>query len=145
MYLARNEVGPRHHHYVLRESYLSGGVYFSRDLADLGRDPGRFIVYSSETSFHIDEDLLQRLRDKGVTASYSEMEELFFPFIDAYIKNRLQPFHNRHKYGRWQPAAESLRNRALCETHAMDPRRLHFLRLGRTSAETVDTVSYTHL
>lgn len=138
MYLARNELGPRHHHYVLRESYLSGGVYFSRDLADLGRDPGRFIVYSSETSFHIDEDLLQWLRDKGVTASYSEMEELFFPFIDAYIKNRLQPFRNRHKYGRWQPAAESLRNRALCDTHAMDRRRLHFLRLGRTSAETVD-------
>jgi len=138
MYLARNEVGPRHHHYVLRESYLSGGVYLSRDLADLGRDPGRFIVYSSETSFHIDEDLLQRLRDKGVTASYSEIEELFFPFIDAYIQNRLQPFRNRHKYGRWQPAAESLRNQALRETHAMDRRRLHFLRLGRTSAETVD-------
>lgn len=138
MYFARKEVGPRHHHYVLRESYLSGGIFCSRDLEDLGRDPGRFIVYSSETSFHIDEDLLRRLQDKGVTASDSELEELFFPFLDSYIKNRLQPFRNRHKYRNWQPAGESLRNRALNETHAMDRRRLHFLRLGRASGETVE-------
>lgn len=138
MYLARKEVGPRHHHYVLRESYLNSGIYWSRDLEDLGRDPGRFIVYTSETSFHIDEDLLRRLRDKGVTAPYGDLEELFFPFVDSYIKNRVQPFRNRHKYRSWQPAAESLRNRALRETHAMDRRRLHFLRLGRTAAETVE-------
>lgn len=139
MYLARKEVGPRLHHYVLRESYLSGGIFCSRDLEELGPDPGRCIVYSSETSFHIDEELLQRLRDKGAAASESEVEELLFPFVDAYIKNRLQPFRNRHTYRRWQPAGESLRNRALHETHPMDRRRLHFLRLGRTAVETVDT------
>ncbi len=138
MYLARKEIGLRHHHYILRESYLSGGIFCSRDLEDLGRDPGRFIVYSSETSFHIDEDLLRRLQDKGAAASDSELEELLFPFVDPYIKNRLQPFRNRHKYRSWQPAAETLRNRALHETHAIDRRRLHFLRLGRTSVETVD-------
>ena len=138
MYLARNELGPRHHHYVLRESYQSNGIFYSRDLADLGRDPGRCIVYSSEISYHIDEELLRRLRDQGAAASETELEELLFPFIDPYIKNRLQPFRNRHKYGQWQPADKDLRNRALRETHVMDRRRLLFLRLGRSSAETVE-------
>ncbi len=138
MYLARKEAGPQRYKYVLRESYLNGGILCSRDLADLGRDPGRFLVYSSETSFHLDETFLRGLRDQGLTASYSELENLFFPFVDPYLQNRLQPFRNRHKYRQWQPADERLRTRAMNETHSMDRKRLHFLRLGRTSAETVD-------
>lgn len=141
MYLARKESGLRYSHYILRESYRSGGILYSRDLVDLGRDPGRFIVYSSESSFHLDEALLRQLRAKGVSVAYSELEDLFFPFLDPYIKNRLQPFRDRHKYRRWQPATENLRERALRETHAMDRRRLHFLRLGRTSTETLDKTS----
>jgi hypothetical protein len=138
MYLARKEIGSRQHQYFLRESYRSGGILYSRELAELGRDPGRFIVYSSESSFHIDEDFLRRLRLLGVTAPYNELEELFFPFVDPYIKNRQQPFRNRNAYRHWQRADEHLLQRALDETHAMDRRRIHFLRMGRTSAETVE-------
>lgn len=141
MYLARIEADPGQHRYVLRESFLRNGIYCFRDLADLGRDPGRFLVYSSEISFHIDEALLRRLRDQGVTAAYSEIEELFFPFVDPYLQSRLQPFRDRYKYHNWKPADEGLRSRALRETHAMDRRRLLFLRLGRTSAETIDKAS----
>jgi hypothetical protein len=141
MYLARIEAGLGQHRYVLRESYLRDGIYCFRDLADLGRDPGRFLVYSSEISFHIDEGLLRRLRDQGVTAAYSEIEELFFPFIDPYLQSRLQPFRDRYKYHNWKPADQGLRSRALRETHAMDRRRLLFLRLGRTSVETIDKAS----
>ena len=124
--------------YVLRESYCSGGIFYSRELAQLGRDPGQFIVYSGESSFHIDEDFLRRLREQGVSVPYGEMEELLFPFIDPYIKNRLQPFRNRHKYRNWQRADKTLLQRALTETHVVDRRRIHFLRMGRTAAETVE-------
>ncbi len=138
MYLARTEAGSRLHRYILRESYCSGGVFLSRDLVDLGLDPGRVFVYSGDSSFHIDEDFLKGLRAQGVAAPYRELEELFFPFIDPYIKTKLQPFRNRHAYRNWRPADEALRARAMRETHAMDRRRLHFLRLGRTSVETID-------
>jgi hypothetical protein len=141
MYLARKEVGPRLYHYVLRESYQRDGVFYSRDLANLGRDPSRFIITSGGTSFYLDEEFLRRLRDQGVLAAYSELEELFFPFVDPYIKSRLQPFWDRHKYRHWQPMDERLRQRGLEETHPMDRRRLLFLRLGRTSAEMVNKAS----
>jgi hypothetical protein len=137
MYLARKETGSRQQ-YVLRESYCSGGIFYSRELAQLGRDPGQFIVYSGESSFHIDEDFLRRLREQGVSVPYGEMEELLYPFIDPYIKNRLQPFRNRHKYRNWQRADKTLLQRALTETHVVDRRRIHFLRMGRTAAETVE-------
>ena len=148
MYLARKEAGPnRPHHYILRESYRDGALYRARDLADLGPDPATVVVYSGETSFHLDEDFLHRLRESGVTAPYAELEELLFPFLDPYIRGRLQPFRNRSRYRSWQPVDVHIRRRALAETHAMDRRRLHFLRLGRGSAETVDktAVLYTVL
>lgn len=138
MYLARNQAGPRRYHYVLRESYADGDLFRSRDLADLGPDPGTLFVYTGETSFHVDEAFVRRLGELGVTASYTELEDLLFPFLDPYLKARLQPFRDRHRYRGWRPADGALRRRALEETHAVDRRRLHFLRLGRTSAETVD-------
>lgn len=138
MYLARKKTGFRHVGYILRESYQSGGVFLSRDLADLGRDPGRLIVYSGGSSFHIDEEFVRRLREQGVTAPYSELEALLFPFVDPYIQQRLEPFRNRGQYRAWRPASETLRTRAMRETQPMDRRRLHYLRMGRTSPETVD-------
>jgi len=145
MYLARKETGFRQYQYVLRESYRSGGILYSRELAELGPDPGRCIVYSGETSFYFDEDFLRHLREQGVTASSGELEELFFPFIDPYLKHRLQPFRNRHVYRNWRPANKALLRRALEETHVMDRRRIHFLRMGRTSAETVAKTSALYI
>ncbi len=138
MYLARNQAGPRRYHYVLRESYADGDLFRSRDLADLGPDPGTLFVYTGETSFHVDEAFVRRLGELGVTASYTELEDLLFPFLDPYLKARLQPFRDRHRHRSWRPADAALCRRALAETQAVDRRRLHFLRLGRTSAATVD-------
>ncbi|MGD9949812.1 MAG: hypothetical protein AB7U29_15230 [Desulfobulbus sp.] len=135
MYLARKEIGPRQQTFILRETYRSGGVLVSRDLADLGLDPGKVFIYDDDCSFRIDEAFVRHLRALGVAADYTEIEELFFPFMDPYIKHRLQPFRSRNKYRNWRPAGDALRRRALEETLAMDRRRLHFLRLGRSSAE----------
>ena len=137
MYLAKTEAGLRQYRYILRESYRSGDVYCFRDLADLGPNPSRFIIYSDETSFLIDEDFLQRLRQQGVRVLDNELEDLLFPFVDPYIQNRLRPFRNRSRYRSWEPADNRLRERAMTETHIIDRRRLHFLRLGRTSAEAI--------
>ena len=142
MYLARDHAGfRRHQHYFLRESYRDGGILYSRNLAALGTDPGAHIVYSSDTSFHIEENFLHRLRENGLAAPYAELEDLFFPFLDPYIRNRLEPFRHRQKYRNWRPMGEQMRKRAMDESHALDRRRLHFLRLGRASVETVDNAS----
>jgi hypothetical protein len=148
MYLARKEIGPRQQGYILRETYASGGILRSRDLADLGRDPGAVFVYDDDSSFHLNEEFLRRLHDQGVRVSYSELEELFFPFIDPYIRQRLQPFRDRSKYRNWRPADADVRRRAMEETRAMDRRRLQFLRLGRSAADTTNektTALYTIL
>lgn len=138
MYLARKEIGPRQQTYILRETYRNGGVLFSRDLVDLGRDPGRIFIYDDESSYRIDEAFVRQLQALGVDAGYSELEEIFFPFLDPYLQHRLQPFRSRSKYRNWRPADHEQRRRALEETHIMDRRRLHFLRLGRsmTDADT---------
>nr|WP_321464541.1 J domain-containing protein [uncultured Desulfobulbus sp.] len=136
MYLARKETGPRQQSFVLRETYREGGVLFSRDLADLGSDPGRIFIYDDEASCHIDEKFLSHLQSLGVEINDAELEEIFFPFLDPYIKHRLQPFRSRNRYRNWRPADQELRRRALEETQALDRRRLHFLRLGRSAAAT---------
>ncbi|WP_448872161.1 J domain-containing protein [Desulfobulbus propionicus] len=136
MYLARKEIGPRQQGYILRETYLGEGVLRSRDLADLGSDPGAVFIYDDDWSFHIDENFLRHLHNQGVKTTHTELEDLFFPFIDPYIRQRLQPFRNRSKYRNWRPADEALRRRAMEETQPMDRRRLYFLRLGRSSVDT---------
>ena len=148
MYLAQTQTGGhRRHHFILRESYRDGACYRSRDLADLGSDPGEVVVYSGDTSFHINEDFLSRLRQRGITPSYAELEELLFPFIDPYIRSKQQPFRHRSEYRNWRPASAEVRRRALGETHAMDRRRLSFLRLGRggVGAEDKAAALYTVL
>lgn len=131
MYLAREAGNQRRHHFILRESYRDGDCYRSRDLGDLGPDPAAVVVYDGGTSFHIDEEFLGRLRERGAAVSPADLEELLFPFLDPYIKDKLQPFRHRSQYRNWRPADAETRRRALDETHGMDRRRLSFLRLGR--------------
>lgn len=138
MYLARKETGPRRQSYILRETYHHGGILCSRDLADLGGNPGAIFVYDDDASFHIDEAFLHRLREQGVAASDNELEDLFFPFLDPYIRQRVQPFRDRAQYRNWRPTDAVLLQRALEETQPMDRRRLHFLRLGRSSVEAFE-------
>ena len=138
MYLARRESGPQPRGFVLRETVRSGELLLCRDLIDLGPDPGTIFLYDDDASFRIDETLLQRLRDLGVQTTDAEVEELFFPFLDPYLRQRLQPFRSRSKYRNWRPVDADMRRRAMAETLAMDRRRLHFLRLGRSSGEDND-------
>ena len=60
MYLARI-FGDKSISYCLRETYRADGIYRSRDLFDLGPDPGKFILYPGGFSFYIDDLLFDRL------------------------------------------------------------------------------------
>jgi hypothetical protein len=137
MYLARKEIDG-FQHFILRESCRLEGVLTSRDLIDLGRDPSRFIHSPDEASYHVDDRLLDLLQDKGVTAAEERLEELLLPFVDPYLRERVRPFCHRHAYRTWQPADRQLRRRGMTETHAVDRRRLHFLRLGRSAVEAAE-------
>lgn len=137
MYLARTENGSNRYEFVLRESYRRGECFVCRDVASLGPDPGVYLVYSGDNAFHIDEDLVQRLHAQGVGASYSELEDLLFPFVDPAIRLRLQPFRERSRYRNWKRTDDAARRRALEESHCFDRRRLHYLRLGRSSVQAV--------
>ena len=138
MYLARKENGPNRYEFVLRESYRRDDYFACRDVARLGQDPGDYLVSSGGNAFHIDEELIQLLRAQGVRTPYTELEDLFFPYVDPEIRIHLEPFRMRSRYRNWKRADDSLRKRALEETHAFDRRRLHYLRLGRSSVQAVE-------
>lgn len=137
MYLAQ-EIKDNRKTYILRESYVKDGVFCSRDLAQLGEEPEKFIVYGSDVSFEIDPGLLHDLVDKGAVFSDGDLEELFFPFLDPYIKYKTESFLNRHQYRRWTRMSDEERKQVLEQTHIFDRRRLHFLRFGTTPAEILD-------
>ena len=139
LYLARRETGPLQQGFVLRQSYLQGGVFHSRDILDLGGDPGQVFIYDDDTSYHLDETFLDTLQTLGVTVEETQIEDLFYPYLAPYIKNRQQPFRSRSKHRNWRPADAQLRKRAMEDTHPIDQRRIHFLRLGRSTAAGGDS------
>jgi hypothetical protein len=94
MYLARLFI-KNNLHYRLRESYLEDGIYRSRDLIDLGADPGKYIIYPGGSSFYVDEQIFDRLKASGVKVDYDEVESCFLPFLDPYIRMRIDLFLNR--------------------------------------------------
>lgn len=138
MYLARTESAPNRYEFILRESYEQGEIFVSRDIVHLGRDPEAFLVYEGGNSFYIDEVLLKRLRDQGIQTPYSELEDIFFPYVDQAIRSKLEPFRDRYKHRNWKKADEAQRQRAMLETHCFDRARLHFLRLGRSSVQAIE-------
>ncbi|WP_028582436.1 hypothetical protein [Desulfogranum japonicum] len=137
MYLARH-ASPEGVQYILRESFARGDLYLSRDLVPLGTDPALYIRYTSEVSYEIDSLLLQRLKQKGISAEQADVEELFYPFIDPYVKYKTEPFRNRYKYRNWKPMSSESKARVYQQTHIFDRRRLHFLRFGHSSPRLID-------
>lgn len=137
MYLARKITrdGVR---YIMRQTYQDGGVYRSKKLFDLGTSPENYIKYSGEVHYEVDEEVIQALNEQGISYAEAELEDLFFPFLDPYVRIKLEPFRNRHRYRSWEPMSGKLRKQAIDTTHIFDRRRIHFLRFGHCSGNTVD-------
>ena len=137
MYLARRVINNRLH-YVLCESYDDGVCLTNRDLVPLGPHPEIYITYGGGSSFYIDDRLFDRLRQLGVTASYEDVESLFLPFLDPYIRSKIDYFQTRVRYSNWRPMSAADKARVLGETHVMDRRRLHYLRFGQVDQRRLD-------
>jgi hypothetical protein len=137
MYLARLFI-KNNLHYRLRESYLEDGIYRSRDLIDLGADPGKYIIYPGGSSFYVDEQIFDRLKASGVKVDYDEVESCFLPFLDPYIRMRIDLFLNRTINRGWKRMDQQTRQRIFTDTHVFDRRRIHFLRFGQTDLRELD-------
>ncbi len=138
MYLARRIID-NNIQYILCETFASGDWFTSRDLVYLGDDPGKFIKYPGGSSFYIDDLVFDQLENKGVDSSYDEVEQLFMPFLEPWVRVKIAPFCDRHKYCHWKPMGEDERARINRETHIFDRRRLHYLRFGQLDQQCLDS------
>jgi len=137
MYLARKFID-NSLYYILRESFQKGDHLASRDLVNLGTEPGHFINYPGGSSFFIDDWVFDQLQSRGVDSDYSEVEEFFFPFLDPYILTKIAPFHGRHKNRNWKAMDKAMRARVINDTHIFDRRRIHYLHFGLTDQRQMD-------
>ena len=138
MYLKREHV-KRGHRYILCQSYRDGYSWKHRRLMDLGFDPGDYIEYPGGNSFFIHESVEEEIRSKTANFSYDELEAVFIPFLDPYIRRiveRFQSAGNSQKRWRHCSAEELLKHHR--ELHSFDKRRLHYLRCGRVNIGDVD-------
>lgn len=138
MYLARRRVR-NHISYTIRESYRDGECLRNRDLLDLGRSPQRFIQYTGGCGFAIDDWVVDGLRRNGFDPDPFVLESLFFPFLDARVRERIESFAARHQHRNWRPVSAKRRQQIVAETHEFDRRRVHFLRFGQTDQRRLNS------
>ncbi|MFO8031958.1 MAG: J domain-containing protein [Desulfohalobiaceae bacterium] len=130
MYLARVRLGNRLH-YIIRGSVIQDGVYVSQDLLDLGSNPGEYIEYPGGNSFYISQEVEDALQAKGLDPGLSELEELFWPFVQPEIRHALRGFAWRSRAKKRQPPLNQAEKDYLQHRlHIVDKRRVNYLRLG---------------
>lgn len=131
MYLARTEYKGTYT-YSLRESYLTDGYLHSRELYQLGADPGRFIEYPGGRAYYYAEQLIEALQEQGVTDIDDRLDDLLYDFIKPEIRKIIGHFAQRgdvqkRSSGRPVPAVH----------HLFDKRRLLFLKSGHVDQGAV--------
>ncbi len=117
--------------FFLRQSYQDrDGTWLSRDLFDLGQDPEQFIQYVGERAFYISPELEQALSEMDVDYEYRELEQIFWPFIDPFIKQTIDAFGGLEGRTYERPKRYSVEQLSgmQAEIHLFDKRRLIFLK-----------------
>lgn len=131
MYLARHKKRGKIH-YTIRESFEKGGQFLSRNLFDLGLNPGQYIVYLDERSYYIDDEVTDALHARGVEADPEELDDIFWPFLDSEIKRTLGYVRQRAKARKQRKKISSQAEKeARSRVHIMDKRRIHYLKFGQ--------------
>ena len=130
MYLAFEKINGKTR-YFIRESYRQEGHYLSRDLLDLGADPGSYIVYPGGNSFYVDQVVEDRLSDMGTKADPDILEDIFWPFVHPEIRRVLEPFRGREKRHQASRRKKRPENTIDIQLHIFDKRRMHYLRFGQ--------------
>ena len=131
MYLARR-FSENSIQYSIRESFQDGSIFRHRDLLWLGTDPKQYVIYADTRTYSIDEAIVKRLLANGIEVDPFELEEVFKPFIDPFLKERVDSFGDRTRNRNWKPVTKEVKQRIREETHMFDRRRAHFLRFGQT-------------
>jgi AraC-like DNA-binding protein len=137
VYLARKHIGGKTL-FTIRESYRNAGGYLSRDLFELGAEPAKFIVYPGGNAFYIDAVVEDGIRALGSEPAPEDMEDLFWPFLNPYIRRKLEPFRRQERQSR------DRRRRSEPEedidAHIFDRRRIHFLKTGQVDPRALGRV-----
>ena len=130
MYLARTKIKGKIH-YSIRESYRDGNHFLSRDLFDLGTDPAQYIIYPGGNSFYIDPVVEDRLDTLGAALQDTNLEDIFWRFLDPRIQHALEHFRHREALTRKDKELKGKSAKVESPVHIFDKRRLHYLKFGR--------------
>jgi hypothetical protein len=114
---------------MIRESLEKEGEFVYRDLVDLGSDPSRWIVYPGGNAYYVHESVEERLQDKGASFCDQDLDDLFFPYVRAEIRAKVEWVHRRGH--RTRPTAPIAQGSERARHHLFDKRRILFLRCGR--------------
>ena len=136
MYLAFEKINGKTH-YFIRESYRLENQFLSRDLLELGLDPGGYIIYPGGNSFYIDQVVEERLSAKGASVDPDELEDIFWPFVQPEIRRVLEPFRAREKRHQADRRKRKPAEKIATRLHIFDRRRMHYLRFGRTDQRDI--------
>ena len=99
MYLARKKIKGVTN-YSIRESYRDGDYFLSRELIDLGTHPGKYIIYPGGNAFYIDPVIEEKLDGLGVIPQDTDLEDIFWRFLDPSIQRALEYFRRRENRSR---------------------------------------------
>jgi len=137
MYLARKKTGTQVR-YCIRESYADGEQMRSRDLFDLGRNPGKYIIYPGGNAYYIDDIVEENLRSQGARPCGEELDDLFWPFVRHDIRRALEHFRSR---GANHASKTEKHISPGADFHLFDRRRIHFLKYGQMDQGRIGMVS----
>ena len=98
---------------------------------DLGTDPARYIIYPGGNSFYIDPVVEDRLDALGAALQDTDLEDIFWRFLDPRIQYALEHFRHREALVRKDKASKEKSAKAASPVHIFDKRRLHYLKFGR--------------
>ena len=135
MYLARKRINYRDTHFIIRHSFKGPGYMISRDVLDLGTNPGRFIHYPGGNSYYIDPCVEEALHEHGLEASQNDLDRLFFDFFTPETRRLIDSFQRR--------ARKNPKNRVqetLSAPHKFDKRRYYYLRFGSRRRQYINRV-----
>lgn len=120
--------------YSLRFSYWDAvkNCFRTTGLIDLGYQPEKFLHYPNNTCFHLDTDLVYRIEKLCGRDMETELEQLFWPFVDPSVQRKMEHFFSRGGHHAPFKRGTNLLSFDGRPVHSFDKRRLHFLRFGST-------------
>lgn len=138
MYLARI-TRKGHTSYVIRQSYADGGLYKSRDLFNLGRDPARYIVQVGGSGYYYHDDIHEALEASGASFDQEQLDSIFYEFLPYRIQRVIDGFDRSRRRSETKTIVEQSAQQSTA--HLFDKRRYHFLRFGHSEQRDIGRVS----